>query len=143
MAAAVASLMVMPPIIAGIIIGIYEIILIHRDVNIPMHRFGHGVHALVFAIIACFVTMNTPWVLQNFTFLQGIPYMSAITLQIIVGIIAMIKIHGVSAAIKASGMGISVGMRETWFHSAMVAALVVIAPYVWPFVAPLLPSWMQ
>jgi hypothetical protein len=143
MAAAAVTFMVMPPIILGIVIGIYEIILIHRDVNIAMHRFGHGVHALIYAIIACFVTMNSPWVLANFSFLQSIPLMSALTLQILVGVITMIKIHGVSAAIKTSGMGISVGMRETWFHSAMVAALVVAAPYVWPFVSPMLPSWMQ
>ena len=143
MAAATAALMIVPPIIAGIIIGIYEIILLHRDVTVPTHRFGHGIHAVVFAIIACFVTMNTPWVLQNFSFLQGIPYMSAITLQIIVGIITMVKIHGVSAAIKTSMGGMSLGLRETWFHSAMVAALVVAVPYVWPFIGPMLPSWAQ
>ncbi len=139
-----AEFVVMPPILLGLVIGIYEIILIHRDVTVPMHRFGHSIHALVYAVIACFVTMNAPWVLQNFTFLQAIPFMSAITLQVIVGIITMIKIHGVSAAIRTTGMGgISVGMKETWFHSAIVAALVIAAPYVWPFIAPMLPSWMQ
>ncbi len=141
--AAAATIMIMPPIIAGLLIGLYEIILIHRDVSIPTHRFGHGIHAVVYAIIACFCTMNAPWVLANFSFLQGIPLMSVITLQILVGLITMAKIHGVSAAIKASGMGMSVGMRETWLHSAMVSALVVAAPYIWPFVAPILPSWMQ
>ncbi len=143
MAEAAAAFMVVPPIIAGIIIGIYEIILVHRDVSVPTHRFGHSIHAVVYAVIACFVTMNSPWVLANFSFLNSIPLMSALTLQILVGVITMIKIHGVSAAIKASGMGLSVGLRETWFHSAMVAVLVVAAPYVWPFVAPVLPSWAK
>jgi len=135
--------MIMPPIIAGFVIGLYEIILLHRDVTVPTHRFGHGVHALVYAVIACFCTMNAQWVIANFAFLQNIPYMSAITLQVIVGIITMIKIHGVSAAIRTTGMGISVGLRETWFHSALIGALVVAAPYVWPLIAPVLPSWMQ
>jgi hypothetical protein len=135
--------MIMPPVIVGIIIGLYEIILIHRDVSIPTHRFGHSIHAVVYAIIACFCTMNAPWVIANFAFLKGIPYMSAITLQIIVGLITMAKIHGVSAAIKTTMGGMSVGLKETWFHSLLVAALVIAAPYVWPFVAPILPSWMQ
>jgi hypothetical protein len=141
--AAAATIMIMPPIIAGVLIGLYEIILIHRDVSIPTHRFGHSIHAVVYAIIACFCTMNSPWVIANFSFLQSIPLMSVITLQILVGLITMAKIHGVSAAIKARGMGMSVGMRETWLHSAMVAALVVAAPYVWPFVGPILPSWAK
>ncbi|MEM2916053.1 MAG: hypothetical protein QXT19_01725 [Candidatus Woesearchaeota archaeon] len=135
--------LVVPPLIVGLVIGLYEIILLHRDVTVPMHRFGHGIHALVYAVIACFVTMNAEWVLANFTFLEGIPLMSALTLQILVGVITMIKIHGVSAAIKTTGMGISVGMRETWFHSLLIGALVVAAPYVWPLIAPVLPAWMQ
>ncbi len=138
-----AEFMVLPPIILGLVIGLYEIILIHRDVTVPTHRFGHSLHAIIYAIIAVFVTMNSPWVIANFPFLNSIPLMSVLTLQIIVGVITMIKIHGVSAAIKTTVGGLSVGLKETWFHSAMVAALVVIAPYVWPFIAPVLPSWMQ
>jgi hypothetical protein len=138
-----AEFMLVPPIIMGIIIGLYEIILIHRDVTVPTHRFGHSVHAVVFAVVATFATMNTPWVFDNFAFLQGIPFMSPIVFQAIIGLIAVLKIHGVSAAIKTTIGGISVGMRETWFHSILVGALIVAAPYVWPLVAPVLPEWAQ
>jgi hypothetical protein len=143
MAAAATTFMIMPPIIAGIIIGIYEIILIHRDVTVPTHRFGHSLHAIVYGIIACFCTMNAPWVIANFSFLSSIPYMSVLTLQIIVGLITMAKIHGVSAAIRTTMGGMSMGLKETWFHSFLVAALIVVAPYIWPFVAPVLPSWAK
>jgi hypothetical protein len=138
-----AEFMVMPPIIIGLIIGIYEIILLHRDVTVPTHRFGHGIHAIVFAIIATFATMNTSWALETFTFLQGIPFMQPIVFQIIVGIIAMVKIHGVSAAIKTSVGGISVGLKETWTHSFIIGALIVAAPYVWPFIEPVMPAWAK
>lgn len=137
------AFVIMPPIIAGLIIGIYEIILLHRDVTVPTHRFGHGIHAIVFAIIACFATFNTPWVLKTFPFLGSIPLMSVLTFQIIVGIIAMIKIHGVSAAIKTSVGGISVGLQETWLHSLLIGGLIVAVPYLWPMVAPILPAWMK
>ena len=52
----------------------------------------------------------------------------------------MIKIHGVSSALKSSGMA-SHGMKETWFHSLIVAALVVAAPYIWPAIAHMIPTW--
>jgi hypothetical protein len=138
-----AEFLVVPPLLLGAIIGLYEIILLHRDVTVPTHRFGHGIHAIVFAIIATFATMNTPWVLETFAFLQGIPFMQPIVFQIAIGLIAMLKIHGVSAAIKTSVGGVSVGLRETWFHSALVGALIVAAPYVWPLISPALPEWAQ
>lgn len=138
-----ADFMLMPPLILGLIIGIYEIILLHRDVTVPTHRFGHGVHAIIFAIIATFATMNTPWVFENFTFLSGIPFISPIVFQIIVGLIAMLKIHGVSAAIKTSIGGISLGLKETWTHSFIIGALIVAAPYAWPLIEPVMPEWAK
>lgn len=137
------ELVVMPAVIAGLVIGLYEIILLHRDVTVPTHRFGHSIHAIVYAIIACFCTLNAQWVIANFAFLNSIPMMSVLTLQIIVGLVTAVKIHGVSAAIKGAGMGMSIGLKETWFHSLLIGALVVAVPYVWPFAAPMLPSWMQ
>lgn len=138
-----ASLLVMPSVILGAIIGIYEIILLHRDVTVPTHRFGHGIHAIVFAIIATFCTMNTPWVFDLFPAIGSIPYVTPLVFQIIVGLIAIVKIHGVSAAIKTSIGGISIGLKETWFHSLLIGVLIVAAPYAWPFLAPVLPSWAQ
>lgn len=138
-----AEFMLVPPLILGAIIGIYEIILLHRDVTIPTHRFGHGVHAIVFAIIATFATMNTQWVFEMFAFLEGVPFMSPLVFQIAVGLIAMLKIHGVSAAIKTSIGGISVGLRETWAHSFVIGALIVLAPYVWPLIEPVMPEWAK
>jgi len=138
-----AEFLIMPPIILGLVIGIYEIILLHRDVTVPTHRFGHGIHAIVFAIIACFATMNTAWVFATFTFLQGIAFLKPVVFQVIVGIIAMIKIHGVSAAIKTTIGGMSLGLKETWTHSFIVGALIVAAPYVWPFIAPVMPAWAK
>ncbi len=35
----------------GIIIGAYEAIVIHRDVTIPTHRFGHMAHAFILSIV--------------------------------------------------------------------------------------------
>jgi len=135
------ALMFIPPIVAGIVIGIYEIILIHRDVTIPTHRFGHGLHAVVIAVIAAFAVFNVPFVFSMFPQLAKIPFIgSVIGFRVLIGVIMMAKIHGVSAALKGAGMA-SHGMRETWMHSLIVAALVIISPYAWPFLAPYLPKW--
>lgn len=139
-----AEIVILPALLLGLIIGIYEAILLHRDVTVPTHKFGHMIHALVYAVIAVFFTMNAAFIYSTFSFLQSIPLIQyPIVFQIAVGIITMIKIHGASAAIKSSIAGVSVGMKETWFHSALISALVVAAPYVWPFVAPVMPSWLK
>ncbi|MBW3002579.1 hypothetical protein KY338_05465 [Candidatus Woesearchaeota archaeon] len=139
-----AEIVILPALLLGLIIGIYEAILLHRDVSVPTHRFGHMAHALVYAIIAVFFTMNAAFIYSTFSFLQGIPLIQyPIVFQIAVGVITMIKVHGASAAIRGSVGGVSVGMKETWAHSAIIAVLVVAAPYVWPFVAPVLPSWLK
>jgi hypothetical protein len=131
----------LPAIVAGLVIGIYEILLVHRDVTIPTHRFGHALHAVFIAIIAELAVFNVPFVFGIFPQLASIPYVGSVWgFRIIIGLIMMAKIHGVSAALKNVGMATH-GMRETWFHSLIVAVLVVIAPYAWPFLAPYLPNW--
>ena len=49
-----AQLVIMPSIALGLIIGIYEALVIHRDVTIPTHRFGHMIHALILSIVFVF-----------------------------------------------------------------------------------------
>jgi len=135
------ALMIVPAIVSGLVIGIYEILLIHRDVTIPTHRFWHGLHAVIIAIIAAFAVFNVPFVFHVFPQLAAIPYLgTVIGFRILIGLIMLVKIHGVSAALKGAGMA-SHGMRETWMHSLIVAALMIAAPYAWPFLAPYIPNW--
>lgn len=138
-----AEIIILPAIFAGLIIGLYEAILIHRDVTIPTHRFGHMIHAVILSLLFVFVNMNVAFVYSLFPALKNVAVIGTpIFLQIIVGLIAMIKIHGVSKALKSAGMS-TAGMAETWFHSILIGALIVALPYIYPFIAPMLPSWMK
>ncbi|MBS3134437.1 hypothetical protein J4214_04360 [Candidatus Woesearchaeota archaeon] len=132
-----AELIIIPAIIMGAIIGLYELILIHRDENFRgSHWLGHGTHAAVFAIGATFVTMNTTFVYETFTFLQTIPYLEQEwVFRVAIGFIMMIKVHAASAVVKGT-IGSTKGMKETWAHSLIVSALVVLAPTIYPFLAP-------
>ena len=98
-----AEFVFLPAILLGLIIGLYEAILMHRDVKVPTHRFGHTIHALIFAVIAVFAVMNVEFVFSILPFLQNIPAIgNVLVFRIAIGLIAMIKIHGVSAAIKST-----------------------------------------
>jgi hypothetical protein len=133
-----ADLMIIPPLILGVIIGLYELILIHKDENFRgSHWFSHGLHAIGWAILALFVVMNADYVYENFTFLQSIPFIGNVLIfRIAIGLLTILKIHGASAVVKTT-VGSSRGLKETWAHSLVVGVLVVISPYVWPYIAPL------
>ena len=138
----VPTLIIGPSLALGLIIGAYEAIVIHRDVTVPTHRFGHMIHALILAVVFVFCTMNTEFVLKLIPALQAIPLLGTVLgAQIAIGLIAVVKVHGVSQALKTGGGG--PGLGETWFHSILIGALIVAAPYVYPTVAPLLPAWIK
>ncbi len=143
MAAVQPALIIMPAISLGLILGIYEALVIHRDVTIPTHRFGHMTHALLLSVLFVFISMNVPLVYSMAPALKAIPLLgNVIAVQVLVGLIAAVKIHGVSAALKTTGM-MSAGMAETWFHSILIGGLIIAAPYIYPVVAPMLPLWMK
>ena len=142
-AATAEQILILPALVLGLAIGVYEAILMHRDVSVPTHRFGHTIHAIVLAIIAVFITMNTAFVVKSVPALQNLGFFGQpLVLQIIVGLFMMVKIHAVSRAISGSVGGMSVGLGETWFHSLFIGALIIAAPYAWPFLAPVMPSWL-
>lgn len=137
------QLLIVPSLTIGLAIGIYESILIHRDVTVPTHRLGHTFHALVIAVIATFCTMNTAFVIARVPALQNLGvFGTPLAVQIIIGLVMMAKIHASSKAIQGSVGGMSLGLAETWTHSLIVAALVIAAPYAWPFLAPVMPLWL-
>jgi len=140
----VAGLILGPSIALGIIIGAYEAIVIHRDVSIPTHRFGHMAHAFILSIIFTLCTMNAAFVLSMIPQLAAIPILGTPHgLHILLGLIAAVKIHGTSLAIKGAGMGGGRGMGETWFHSILIGAIIAAAPYAYPLAEPMIPAFMK
>ncbi len=132
-----AELMILGPLALGAVIGLYELILVHRDENFRgSHWLSHGLHSVFWAMLAIFATMNAQFVYDNLTFLQSIPLISNIIFfQIFIGLLTIIKVHAASAVVKTT-VGSSKGLKETWAHSFVIGILVVAAPYIWPFIAP-------
>lgn len=142
------GIIIEPVILLGIILGLYELILIHRDESFRgSHWLGHGFHAIVIMIIALFAVFNWDYFL-NITGIanMNIPLLNNVLFgRIVIGVILNFKMHAVSAVIKGRAFagGLSGGMAEHWTHTIIVTVLVVTAPYYWPFLAPLLPTWMS
>lgn len=135
--------LIWPSIYFGIIIGIYEIILLQKDVQVPMHRFSHAIQALIFILIAVFASMNAELILQTFAFLQNIQFVNnVIILRAIIGLIVMLKIYFVSAAVSGRGIGRAFGMREKFTHTLVIGIFVAASPYIWLLIKPLVSNFL-
>jgi len=140
----VADLLIGPALFLGLIIGAYEAIVVHRDVTVPTHRFTHMIHALVLSVLFVFASMNVDFVLSIIPALKNIPIIgSPLIVRVIIGLIATIKIHIISKVIPGTTTGAIKGMSETWLHSLLIGALIVAAPYLYPFIEGALPSWVK
>ena len=137
-----AELILLPIVPIAIVIGLYELIAIHSDMNFRgSHWFGHGISAIVSIAIALFITMNTEYFIEA----AGITYAylsNPLILRIVVGIILNIKIHAQSSIARGMSGVAARGLAEHWTHTLLISALVVIAPYVWPVLEPIVPVWL-
>ena len=138
------QIQIIGPLVLGLIIGLYELILVHRDENFRgSHWLSHGLHSVFWAMLAIFITMNAEYVYDNLTFLQGIPLIgNVLFFRIAIGLLTIIKVHAASAVVKTT-IGSSRGLKQTWAHSLIIGVLVVIAPYIWPFIAPAVESYFN
>lgn len=140
------TLILMPVLFYGIILGLYELFLIHADENFSgSHWLGHGLQAVGFMIVAIFAVMNVPFV-TNLSFIanSGLPdwLKAPLAFQVLIGIILNIKIHSVSAVIHTTGIAAR-GLSEHWSHTLLISALVVVVPYIHPFISQFLPAMFQ
>lgn len=139
-----ADILIFPVVALGIILGIYELIAIHSDMNFRgSHWFGHGLHAVVFMFVALFIVLNV----ETFFELAGVAswglpswLTNPWVFRALVGIILNIKMHATSS-LSHGGQLAARGMAEHWTHTTLISLLVVLSPLYWPVVAVLLPSW--
>lgn len=133
-----------PALFLGAIIGIYEAMVLHRDVNVATHRFGHMIHAFILSIVFTFATMNVDFVFATIPALKTVPLLGIpLVFRIAIGLVAAIKIHATSRVIKSRAGGGGPGLGETWFHSLLIGAIIAAAPYAYPLLEPMIPGWVK
>lgn len=140
MALEMGSLMIMPALVMGIIIGIINLIMMIKDeTGSASSVISHGATAFIWVIVFVFLSMNYTLVLSMIPSLQNGFFGNVIVIRLILGLISAIYVHVHSGLFKGAR---GAGMHETWLHSFGLGLLVAISPYIWPFLAPMLPTWM-
>src|SRR3989344_6494491 len=137
-------MVILTPVIGlGIILGLYELIAIHGDLNFRgSHWIGHGFHSIILMMIALFAVFNWGDFLQITTLAQmDIPFISNVWVgRALIGLILNFKMHSVSQVVH--GQLAARGMAEHWTHTFLITALVVVSPLYWPFIEPFVPIWL-
>ena len=126
----VEGMVIIPAIVMGILIGLVELFFVKLDEGaMGMTWLIHGLHALPFAVLFVFVSMNVSFVLGLINI--AVTGSSAVELgvRIVVALIAMMKIAG-AAAIAPGAKGVG----EKLPHTFIIGALIFAAPYIWEFV---------
>ncbi len=125
------TLLIMPSLVLGVIIGIIEVLFVHSD-EAGMGWFKHGLHALPFSFLFVFINMNIQYVLDLFNL--SLPF-NNFYLYLGIGAVAFIKIQGAAAIAGRTG--------ERIWHTLFIALLIVASPYIWQLVGSYLPSYLQ
>jgi len=132
------ELFIGPAILMGIVIGFYEAHLVHNDEGHIRGAFKHSIHTIPVTMILVFIAMNVDYIV---TFLPNVAFFKSAAfphiVRAVVGIFAMLKLHGVSAI-----AGNVKGMQEKWTHAFVVAALIVATPYLFLLIEPMLKNIM-
>ncbi len=137
-----AEVILLPALVFGLIIGLIELFFIHADEGFRgSHWFGHGLHAVGWAIVAVFASMNVEYVLGTFDFLQTAPIISnPLYLRAVIGLITVFKVWGTSAVVAGAR---GKGMHEKFWHCLLIGVLVVASPYAYPLIEPIFPEFLK
>mgnify|MGYP001247198620 CR=1 FL=1 len=118
-----AEFLVGGPIVLGAIIGIIELTFVHSDER-GMGWLGHGLHAIPTMMFFIFISMNLNWALSKIGYPEAnLGIWVVVGLRVFIGLVAAIKIGGAAAIAGRIG--------EKFYHSAIIGALVAVAPYIW------------
>jgi len=116
----VGSIVIVPVVVIGLILGILELVFVHQD-EAGMGWLKHGLHAIPTMFIFTFISMNIPLVESMLGWQNNLWF--TIGIRVVVGIIAAAKIKGAAAVAGRVG--------ENWPHVLILAGLVIAAPFAW------------
>ncbi|OYT41415.1 hypothetical protein B6U80_01355 [Candidatus Pacearchaeota archaeon ex4484_26] len=142
-----AELMIIPAIIWGLLVGLYELFAIHADESfVGMRWFTHALQSAGFAMFFVFIVMNVHWALSFFPALENIIWLSFfkyLPVRAIIGIIAMFKIQTASMVVRGGRLAAR-GIGEHFSHTIIAGLLIIFSPeimgFIWPYIRGFL-SW--
>lgn len=127
------GLLILPALLMGVVLSLIEIYFVAKD-EAGMHWLKHALHAVPTMFIFTFIAMNTPFVLSFANLDATLAFV--IIAQVIVGVVAMVK---VKAAASITGKG---GVGESNAHVFIIGVLIAASPYIWMYgLAPYIGSY--
>jgi hypothetical protein len=124
-------------LLMGAAIGLIELFFVHADER-GLGWLSHGLHALPTAMVFTFFAMNVDFLLHLVGFSLKTNIWLEAGVRVVLGLIAAFKVKAAAAVIQGHN---SVG--EKLGHALVIGALIAASPYIWTFVAPLLPQWLS
>lgn len=131
-----AEFLLIPALLMGGIIGIIELIFVHADER-GLGWLSHGLHALPVAMLFTFVAMNLEFAASLANFSLQSNFWIDIGVRTVIGLVAAFKVKAAAAVVKGHN---SVG--EKLGHALIIGALIAASPYIWGFIAPLVPAFL-
>lgn len=133
-----AATLIIPALIVGAIASVMELAFVHSDEGVGAHWLTHGLHAVPVCIIGAIISMNASWALsflpKNIAAISWLTY----ALPIIIGLFIAFKVKASAAIIHGHG-----DVGEKLPHALAVGAVIAVAPFIWPFLAPVLPAFLK
>jgi len=126
----VVDLIIGPAIVMGIVIGLVELFLLARDE--PGMWFKHGLHAIPVMAIFVFASMNVEYVLTILPLNVASGGAVDIGVRVVIGLLAALKTGAAAALVPHTSIG------ESKIHLLIIGVLVVAAPYIWPYLEPVI-----
>ncbi|MBU1245549.1 MAG: hypothetical protein KKH88_00795 [Nanoarchaeota archaeon] len=123
------GLVFFPVIIWSIILSVLEMIFLHGDI----HRrwLIDSLHVFPFTFLFIFINLNAEYVINYFNWDVSFPIHY---IYLFVGLIAFIKIYG---AVTFGMLREKIHFARVFFHTIIIALLIIVAPYLWKLIAPL------
>jgi hypothetical protein len=130
-----------PVIPLTIILGLIQLIFIHKDEPFKQsHWFSHGLHIVILMPVFLLAIFNVPFFISLVGLPAGAWYVNEYLMRGVIAVVFGIKGAALSHVAKgAQGKG----MKESFLHIIIMMALVFAAPFIWPLVEPILPLWAQ
>lgn len=127
------SLILIPALFMGAVLGIIELFFVHADER-GMGWLGHGLHAVPATMIFTFVSMNVGYAMTFVGQSVAVTPLVELGVRAFIAIVAMLKISAAAAIVGRVG--------EKFPHTLSMGALVFAAPYAWQFLGPSLVKLM-
>lgn len=137
--------MLLPALIMGVIIGVWEIYFMLKDMqSVDLGTgFAHALTAFVQVVVLVFFVMHQDLFLKLVPGIKTVPVLGFLVgsvwgFRIFIGLIEFFLLE-FKTRVLGGRTGAMAGFHEDYFHVIIIILLTILSPEIWAFIAPFLP----